>query len=111
MLISDKDVELCGIQRPGFPVTLGIRYLNRAFYVENIAWTDEETARDRYRNRVDHPLRDDETCLLLSTLDQFRLCVSNPDVKSLPYEEGLARICQMMRQEVGGRSILGVENV
>jgi hypothetical protein len=100
MLITAKDVEPCGIQRPGFPVTLGVKYLNRAFYFDSISWTDENAALDHYRARVDRPLGPNETCILLTTLNGFRLCVSTPEVKSFPYEEGLVKICQMMRQEV-----------
>ncbi|MDX2271104.1 MAG: hypothetical protein NW237_04035 [Cyanobacteriota bacterium] len=106
MLLNQTQVEWCGIRRPGSSVTLGVTHLDRGYFFESFAWMDKTAALEHYRKRIDKPAVPDESCILLEEARGFRLCIYQPGVEVVPYEQALKTICDTMR----GSGKLGISD-
>ncbi|GAB4210733.1 MAG: hypothetical protein OHK0012_01760 [Synechococcales cyanobacterium] len=94
--VTAEDVRPCGVQRPGFPITIGLEYLGLGYLFQDVLRLERMLAVDYCLSQF--PAQ--RHCLLVSQPEGYRLYVHDPDVVILPYTAGLAGLCQRMRQEI-----------
>ncbi|MDX2273248.1 MAG: adenylate/guanylate cyclase domain-containing protein [Cyanobacteriota bacterium] len=89
-------LERCGVQRPGFPLSLGVLFEERCYYFDTILSKEFSIAQYQAWERTDQPKQLDETLLLVENQMGYRLYVNYPHLKVFPYQAGLASLCSQM---------------